>query len=155
MAKLIYIHQDDEHLYDVIIEALKAHGYAPEYSSKTSLPGGDRLRADLAIVCASEPSPNRISLGDITIDFDIVCAYDRNGQPIHFTPIEFSMLAYLIKNSHRAVSRDELLPAVWGFSNAGGTRVADDTAKRLRRKLADTNLVLETVWNYGFRLRVK
>ena len=71
------------------------------------------------------------------------------------TPIEFAMLRYLMQNRSRAVSRDELLPAVWGFANDAGSRVADDTVKRLRRKLAGTSLRVETVWGFGFKLAVK
>lgn len=61
------------------------------------------------------------------------------------------MLTYLMKNSARAVPRNELLPAVWGFENDTGTRVADDTVKRLRKKLLSTNLAIETIWGYGFK----
>ena len=54
--------------------------------------------------------------------------------------------------SNRAVSRNELIPAIWGFENQNGTRVADDTVKRLRRKLKGTGVMVETVWGYGFKL---
>ena len=63
------------------------------------------------------------------------------------------MLTYLMKNASRAVPRSELLPAVWGFENDSSTRVADDTVKRLRKKLHNTGLSIETVWGYGFKVR--
>lgn len=51
--------------------------------------------------------------------------------------------------------RSELLPTVWGFENDSGTRVADDTVKRLRKKLQNTGLAIETIWGYGFKVREK
>ena len=82
-------------------------------------------------------------------------AVTADNQAIHFTPTEFSMLTYLMKNAARAVSRSELLPTVWGFENDSGTRVADDTVKRLRKKLVNTGLAIETIWGYGFKIREK
>lgn len=40
-----------------------------------------------------------------------------------------------------------------GFENDSSTRVADDTVKRLRKKLHNTGLSIETVWGYGFKVR--
>lgn len=37
----------------------------------------------------------------------------RGGGPVHVEPQVFDLLAYLIRNSHRVVSRDELLATVW------------------------------------------
>ena len=58
-----------------------------------------------------------------------------------------------MRNAARAVSRKELLPAVWGFQDDATTRVADDTVKRLRKKLAGSGVGIETIWGYGFKLR--
>ncbi|MBQ4617120.1 MAG: winged helix-turn-helix transcriptional regulator [Clostridia bacterium] len=153
MAKLIYVQSDDERVFSVIMNALKDSGYQPECTVSKDLPGKDRVHTDLAIYCSPAVQPDRLTLGDITLNADTRSAHDAHQNPIHFTPIEFSVLFYLMKNAHRAVSRDELLPAVWGFDNIGGSRVADDTVKRLRRKLNGSSLVIETVWNFGFRLR--
>ena len=89
------------------------------------------------------------------MDLDNMAAYDSNNEEIHFTPTEFAMLTYLMKNAARAVPRSELLPTVWGFENDSGTRVADDTVKGLRKKLQNTNLSIETIWGYGFKVREK
>ena len=60
-----------------------------------------------------------------------------------------------MENQNRAVSRDELLDKIWGFASEIETRVADDTVKRLRKKLSETNLIVDTVWGFGFRLKEK
>ena len=77
------------------------------------------------------------------------------NEEIQLTPNEFNMLVYLMENQNRAVSRDELLDKIWGFSADIETRVADDTVKRLRKKLSGSNLIVDTVWGYGFRLKDK
>ena len=79
----------------------------------------------------------------------------KNGEDIQLTPNEFNLLVHLMENQNRAVSRDELLDKIWGFSADIETRVADDTVKRLRKKLAHTDLIIDTVWAFGFRLKEK
>ena len=38
----------------------------------------------------------------------------RNGQPVHFTPIEFRLLAALIAGQGRVLTHRQLLLQVWG-----------------------------------------
>ena len=59
----------------------------------------------------------------------------RNGRPVILTYKEFKMLAYLIKNPRRVISRDELLNEVWGYENYPSTRTVDNHILRLRKKL--------------------
>ncbi|SHO52286.1 winged helix-turn-helix domain-containing protein [Anaerocolumna xylanovorans] len=71
------------------------------------------------------------------------------------TPNEYNLLAYLIQNQDRAVSRDELLDHVWGFHTEIQTRAADDTVLRLRKKISLGDVVIDSVWGFGFRLRMR
>jgi DNA-binding response OmpR family regulator len=59
----------------------------------------------------------------------------RNGRPVSLTSKEFKLLAYLIKNSRRVISRDELLNEVWGYENYPCTRTVDNHILKLRKKL--------------------
>ena len=68
------------------------------------------------------------------------------------TPNEYALLTYLISNKDRAIPRVELLDKIWGYSTEVETRVADDTVKRLRKKIKDSNASVTTVWGYGFKL---
>ena len=74
---------------------------------------------------------------------------------IDLTPNEYNLLTYLFENIDRAVSRDELLNKIWGYDIEVETRAADDTVKRLRKKILNTNILIETVWGFGFRLKEK
>ena len=79
------------------------------------------------------------------------------GEPLTLTPTEFDFLAYLLQNRDRAVSREELLQALWQGDWQADTRAADDLVKRLRRKLRErgSQVRIETVWGYGFRLELE
>lgn len=75
------------------------------------------------------------------------------GAPVDLTPNEYNLLCYLVENKSRAVSRDELLNNLWGYTCEVETRAADDTVRRLRKKLASSEVAIETVWGFGFRLK--
>jgi DNA-binding response OmpR family regulator len=59
----------------------------------------------------------------------------RNGRPATLTSKEFRLLAYLIKNPRRVISRDELLKKVWGYENYPSTRTVDNHILKLRKQL--------------------
>jgi DNA-binding response OmpR family regulator len=94
-----------------------------------------------------------VKVSDITINQNIKKA-DFNGKDIGLTGMEFLLLYYLTANKNRAVSRGELLDKVWGFENEVETRATDDMIKRIRKKLSEagSELKIETVWGFGFRL---
>ena len=74
-------------------------------------------------------------------------------ETISLTPNEFALLFYMIKNCERAISRNELLEQVWGFHAEVETRAADDTVRRLRKKLANSNVEVSAIWGFGFKLK--
>jgi len=76
-----------------------------------------------------------------------------NEENIDVTPNEYNLLKYLFKYNDRAISREELLDKVWGYESEVETRAVDDTVKRLRKKLLNTDLSIETIWGFGFRLK--
>jgi DNA-binding response OmpR family regulator len=59
----------------------------------------------------------------------------RNGLPVILTRKEFKMLAYLIRNPRRVISREELLNEVWRYENYPRTRTVDNHISKLRNKL--------------------
>ncbi len=78
-----------------------------------------------------------------------------DGNPVNLTPTEFSLLYYLFSHSDRAVSREELIKNVWQFESNADTRAADDVLKRLRKKLTVSDVSIESVWGFGFKLSRK
>jgi DNA-binding response OmpR family regulator len=78
----------------------------------------------------------------------------RNGRPVVLTSKEFKLLAYLIKNPRRVISRDKLLNEVWGYENYPSTRTVDNHILRLRKKLETAPAQpkhFDTVHGAGYR----
>lgn len=95
-----------------------------------------------------------LKFGDIIINTkNKIVSFKENN--IDLTPNEYNLLTYLFENKDKAISRDELLNKIWGYDSEVETRAADDTVKRLRKKISKTNVLIETVWGFGFRLKVK
>lgn len=95
-----------------------------------------------------------LKFGDIIINTkNKIVSFKENN--IDLTPNEYNLLTYLFENKDKAISRDELLNKIWGYDSEVETRAADDTVKRLRKKISKTNVLIETVWGFGFRLKEK
>ena len=94
-----------------------------------------------------------ITFADISIHPDKLMAYSHELE-LGLTSTEFNLLAYLLSNQDRAVSREELLNKIWGYDNMVETRVTDAAIKRLRQKLsaAKSSVSIDTVWGFGFRI---
>ena len=90
--------------------------------------------------------------GDITIDFDNLEA-KRNGKRLDLSPREFKLLKYLVEHKGEAVTRAELLRAVWGF-NYPSTRRVDMHVSNLRKKVEsfpkDPRYII-TEYSIGYR----
>ncbi|MCP4304640.1 MAG: response regulator transcription factor [bacterium] len=72
------------------------------------------------------------------------------GETIRPTAREFDLLWYLSRHTGLALSRGQILEAVWGYDYFGETRTVDVHIRQLRKKLPD--LPIETVWGFGYRL---
>ncbi len=153
MPKLVYVYGDDQKMLEVLVSSLRNNGYSIEYTDISEENVAGNITADISLVCKPVSTTEKITMGGLTVDLDNMSVLNEKNEFIHFTPTEFSMLTYLMKNAARAVPRSELLPAVWGIDHNPATRVADDTLKRIRRKLQGSRLVIDTVWGYGFKIR--
>lgn len=113
------------------------------------------LSANAATAAAAAREPGLLlQFGDLSLDHRMHTALLRE-KPFAVTPTEFDFLEHMVKNSSRAVARDELLRELWQLDFTGAdTRAADDLVKRLRKKLKDqkSTVHIETVWGFGFRL---
>lgn len=85
---------------------------------------------------ASSGTPNQLSFGRIRIDFGRRLV-ERDGTPIHLTPIEYRLLMYLTKNVNSVVTHRQLLKNVWGPSHADHSHYLRVYMTHLRKKLED------------------
>jgi DNA-binding response OmpR family regulator len=100
----------------------------------------------------SNDSPSILTFADISINQNSKTV-KVNTAPLELTPNEYNLLCYLMENKDRAISRDELLNKIWGYNTEVETRAADDTVRRLRKKLSSSKTIIDTVWGFGFRLK--
>ena len=115
-----------------------------------------RTRALLRRSQGSEiTSSNEITASGITLNEDTHVAEGDKG-PIDLTPREFELLACLMKNAGKVVSREDLLHDAWNWEFITETKTVDTLIKRLRDKIEaagyDPKLV-ETVRGYGYRFK--
>jgi DNA-binding response OmpR family regulator len=112
-----------------------------------------RIRAVLRRASALE---RVIRFGDVEVDLDRRLI-TRRGQEINLTRQEYNLLTYFLNNADRALSRDAILNAVWGFESYPNTRTVDAHVVRLRQKLepnpAAPRHVL-TIHGLGYRFSI-
>lgn len=96
-----------------------------------------------------------ITASGITLDEDAHTAAGEHGE-IELTPREFELLASLMKNAGRVVSREDLLRDAWGWEYLTETKTVDTHIKRLRDKIEAAGYdpaLVETVRGYGYRFK--
>ncbi len=74
-----------------------------------------------------------------------------NNKLINVTPKEFEILSYLIKNKEIAISREQLLSALWGYDYFGDDRTIDTHIKMLRTSLGEYRDQVVTVRGVGYK----
>lgn len=100
------------------------------------------------ILKRSQKEEDKIRVRDIEIDFKARRVYFM-GEEVILTALEFDLLSMLARRRNIAVSREELLSAVWGYNYLGETRTVDVHVQRLRAKIGSE--YIETVYKYGYR----
>ena len=104
--------------------------------------GDEELEADDEVV---QP-PFRLNTRNRTLE--------KNGQRVKLTQVEYGIVKLFMENPGKALSREEILDAVWGRDYFGELKIVDVNIRRLRIKIEDdaTNPVyITTVWGYGYK----
>ena len=97
-----------------------------------------RMRAALRRVShddrSTDASDGVLEVGDVALDPDRHEVVIR-GEPVALPLKEFELLALLLENAGRVLTRDTLISRVWGYDYVGDTKTLDVHVKRLRRKV--------------------
>lgn len=75
----------------------------------------------------------------------------ENGKLIDLTLKEFELLAFLMQNKNKVLTRERLIEKVWGYDYIGETRTIDNHIQKLRKKLAMRDSI-KTVFGLGYRM---
>lgn len=84
--------------------------------------------------------------GDLALDEETMTATLR-GVKLELNNKEFNLLKYLMQKEGKALSRENILNAVWGYDE-GETRTVDNHVARLRKLGID---YIETVFGVGYK----
>ncbi|MFT4710818.1 MAG: DNA-binding response OmpR family regulator [Bacteroidia bacterium] len=99
---------------------------------------------------------DQVAIAGRNIDFAKRQVTLPDGSSVEITERESELLAFLIANPDRAISREELLRYVWKINPKGlETRTVDMLVARLRERLQDkleTPAIIATVRGQGYRL---
>jgi two-component system response regulator RegX3 len=94
-----------------------------------------------------------LTAGPIVVDLGRRTA-TRHGQPLELKPKEFDLLAYLIRNRGRVLTRAQIMQAVWHYDGFDETRTVDVHIGRLRGKIEESPrhpALIVTMRGWGYR----
>jgi len=122
-----------------------------------------RMRAVLRRRSADEGVPTLTLVDDDVVEVgDVSLDHQRHEVTIRGTDVrlplkEFELLALLLENAGRVLTRDVLIDRVWGADYVGDTKTLDVHIKRLRSKVEDdpaapTRIV--TIRGLGYKYEV-
>lgn len=124
-----------------------------------------RLRELLARVAAllrrkeaPEPQgsqPAEVSFAGFRLDLGARILYDAAGKQIELTRTELDLLACLLKNRGRALSREEILAQAWDPEIVVDPRTVDNFVSSLKKKLGwkkEDPYCIRTVRGVGYRM---
>lgn len=129
---------------------------ADDYISKTS--SQPVLLARIAAVLNRVRRTGDSSMGDFDFaDWHVDVARFRlespAGESVELTLREIAILRYLASHPDEILSRDFLLTRFWGVNFDGKESTLSTAIRRLREKLGDAGVRIESVYGSGYRYR--
>lgn len=127
---------------------------ADDYVSKPFSPREVVIRIKNALKrMHPKQEPKTLTLAELTILPDSYQVYIRD-QKIEMTSKEIDVLSFLVSNAGKALTREHILNAAWGYEYYGDTRVVDSLIKRLRQKLSrsDVHFIIRSIYGVGYKI---
>lgn len=127
---------------------------ADDYVSKPFSPREVVIRIKKALKrLQPKQEPKILTLAELTIHPDSYEVY-VNGKKIDMTSKEIDVLSFMVSNVGRALTREHILNAAWGYEYYGDTRVVDTLIKRLRQKLPKdgVHFVIRSIYGVGYKI---
>ncbi|WP_349632724.1 response regulator transcription factor [Neobacillus sp. WH10] len=115
------------------------------------------LRQNSIVIKAQQPEETLLSIRDLTVNLD-TREVIRGRVSITLTPKEFDLLAYLLTNKNKIVTRENIIFHVWGYEYEGETNVIDVFIRHLRKKIEEgfsDPTIIQTIRGIGYTIREK
>ena len=112
-----------------------------------------RRQAAEAATSGDEDGFEVIELGDVRLELDRRRAIVR-GEEVHLRRKEFDLLAILMENAGRVLTREVLIDRIWGSDYIGDTKTLDVHIKRVRTTIEvdpKSPVMLTTIRGVGYR----
>ena len=125
-----------------------------EYISKPFSPKILVARVDAILRRTNKATTdNIVKVGNIEVDklAHIVKVCDN---VIDLSFKEFELLVYFMENIGIALSRENILNAVWSYDYFGDARTIDTHVKKLRAKLTSDADYIKTIWGLGYKMEI-
>lgn len=103
---------------------------------------------------ASPVDDLQLRFADLTVDLE-TRDVRRGERRVDLTSKEFELIEFLIRNSRKVLSRNQIFESVWGSDFLGGSNLIDVHIMRLREKLEahGESRLIHTVRGAGYTLR--
>lgn len=126
---------------------------ADDYVVKPFSPKELMARAKRLIDANKTNNNKEFVVGKLSID-EKARLIKIDNKPVNMTPKEIDLLLYLVKHKNTAISRDNLIEAVWSYDYNGDDRTIDTHIKMLRKNLGEYADLIVTVRGVGYRFEV-
>ena len=124
---------------------------ADDYVTKPFSPLELRARIKAQLRRTSNAAHTVYTFDSITIDLEKMAVYSNN-QRLEFTLLEFKLLASLVQNAGKVLSRERLLDMVWGQDVVVTDRAIDSHIANIRKKLGKTRADrITSIRGFGYR----
>jgi DNA-binding response OmpR family regulator len=103
---------------------------------------------------ASDGATEQLQVADLTLDLERHEVH-RGDRPIELTAREFDLLAYLMRNAGRVLSKDQITDHVWGYDSQATSNVVEIYVHYLRDKI-DRDFprpLIRTVRGVGYTIK--
>ncbi|MDY7231438.1 response regulator transcription factor [Hyalangium rubrum] len=114
-----------------------------------------RIRALSRRGAPATPAAEVLAFDRFRVDLESRRLLDERGQALELTRTEFDLLVYLLRNAGKALTRDQILAAVWGEDTVVDAHTVDNFVSNLRKKLEWTSasrFEIRSVRGVGYRM---
>ena len=111
------------------------------------------VRRHQAASAGAKKEEGALAFGGLKID-TLGRSVTVDGQKAELTPKEYELLVYLAQNQGIALTREQILAAVWGYDYYGDDRTVDAQVKLLRGNLGPYRDHIVTLRGVGYKFEV-
>ncbi len=116
-----------------------------------------KIRVNARVRKAEKSKSERTKLATDKVQVDllnqkVIIEHSGISQSVDFSPIEFRIFSYLMKNREQVKSREKIINFAWGNNFSLSDRTVDSHISRIRKKILGSDCTIEAVAGTGYRL---